>query len=361
LADRLEADGDFHRLFDVRRLQARLELGMPIAGLALPPTLDPAQRDALEDRLLAACREIGHLLLGRHDIAGAYRYFQMVAESEPVREALGKFAPPDDELNSWIEIALSHRVHPRRGIEMVRQHYGLCQAISACDSILQQRIDEDDRDACVRYVIHEIHDELSDRLKGEIAQREGVSPRTGTVSDWVADRDWLFQDDNYHVDTSHLNAVVRMGRTVRDADSLREIVDLCVYGERLSDRYRYAGPEPFPDTFKDTRLYALVLLGENVEEGLARFKAKARSLDPRDVGVYPMEVYLTLLERRARWDEARSFVESLDDDLLAGLATPISAMFERAGDYPSLARLARRRHDPIALVLALAGQQGRSQ
>ena len=93
-----------------------------------------------------------------------------------------------------------------------------------------------------------LHDDLLRNLQSEIAKQEGTPPREATIRELVADRDWLFASDNYHIDTSHLHSVVRFARQVTDVPTLRLAADLTEYGRRLSSQYQYPGEEPFTDS-----------------------------------------------------------------------------------------------------------------
>ncbi|NCA10553.1 hypothetical protein EBR56_01885, partial [bacterium] len=61
LADSLRERRRWHALFDLRLLEARAALGLPISGELA--AVDPVRRDALDERSLAACREVGWPLL----------------------------------------------------------------------------------------------------------------------------------------------------------------------------------------------------------------------------------------------------------------------------------------------------------
>ena len=63
-----------------------------------------------------------------------------------------------------------------------------------------------------------------------------MEPR-GTVLKLIEGRDWLFEDDGYHIDTSHLSSVVQMAVHLTPCDELRLARELCAYGKRLSPRF----------------------------------------------------------------------------------------------------------------------------
>ena len=90
----------------------------------------------------------------------------------------------------------------------------------------------------------------------------------------LEDRPWLFTDDGYHIDISHLAAVVRMSLLVPDRDVMTLAVDLTEYGRRLSPRLVFDGPPPFEKIFEDHGIYLRALLGQDVGPAIAHFRGK---------------------------------------------------------------------------------------
>ena len=59
-------------------------------------------------------------------------------------------------------------------------------------------------------------------LCADIARHGDPEPPSGaTIPELIAGRDWLFEDDAYHIDVSHLGAVVRYSPMARDEPTLR--------------------------------------------------------------------------------------------------------------------------------------------
>ena len=101
---------------------------------------------------------------------------------------------------------------------------------------------------------------------------------------------------------AELAAGVERGRVIAEAVNMAR--ELCAYGQRLSPRFQYAAEPPFEDQYRDYGIYLSVLAGEQVEEGLSHFRAKAESADPETVGTFPAEVLVNLLVRIDRPAEA---------------------------------------------------------
>lgn len=353
----LKQSGDFHRLFEARTMQARHALGLPLLSSVPSSELPSDIRTQLEDQMIAACREVGEALLESGDIAAGYQYLQMIGELDPVRTALETISPEEQDVPSFVEIALSRGVHPVRGIDLILKHYGLCQAISACESLLAQGTPIPTRDQAIRRLVRAVHEELVHRLQSEIEQREGSAPTSSDVETLLKGRDWLFEEDNYHIDTSHLNAIVRMARLLGPGPEIEHAVALCTYGNQLSSKYRYPDPAPFEDVYSDSRRFFLILSGEDAEDGLRFFKEQAERLDPSEVGTYPSEVYLHLLRETGRWQDAIDYIEKRLSDLPSNLTSAINSLCEVSRNFDAMNRFARERHDPISFLASLASRE----
>lgn len=352
LAEWLERAGDFHRLFELRLMQARHDLGQSPLSRSAAEDLPADVRGDLEERMVDACREIGQKLLACGRVVDAHAYLEMIGEVEPVRIALETMTPQADDLGNVIDLALSRGLHPVRGVELVLEHFGLCQAISACESLLRPGVSPAIRDACLRQVIRAAHDELTQRIAMDIEQHEGTKPEADSVASLIKGREWLFADDNYHLDTSHLNAVVRMARILGPCEETEMVIDLCTYGRKLSSKYRYPDPPPFEDLYEDSLVYFQTLKGGDADAGVERFRQKAVAGDPAQAGTYPSEVYLHLLAILGRPTEGIDYLESIEREWPAPFGAVINGICEAAGNMAAMARLARRRGDVLTFLAA---------
>ncbi len=93
-------------------LKARCELDMPaIPAGSLNDWSEPV-RTQFEDRYVEALRHVGSRLLAAGDILGAWPYFRMLGEKEPVAAALDAYQPTaGDEAQD----RPAHRGRPRPG------------------------------------------------------------------------------------------------------------------------------------------------------------------------------------------------------------------------------------------------------
>lgn len=358
----LREQKEFHRVFDALTLQARHELGIPLVQATTPVEYTPEKRQAYEDRALAACREVGQLFLADGNIPAAFQYFNMIGELDPVRAAIDQFRLPTGEaadgnhVDAVIEIAVGHQVNPEKGLALILERYGTCQSITACEGVLSQDSRPAVREGCVKLLVRALYQELLSRLSAEVAEREGTAPAAASIALLLGGRDWLFENDNYHIDTSHLNAVVRMARLLPKSDELFLAIQLCEYGRRLSDRYRYTEPPPFEDIFDDTLVYLKAVAGLEITKGIEHFQRKVESAADADASAYAAEVLVNLLLRLGRADEALTLAARKLNARAGGVGLscpPVNELCMAAGRFDRLAQLARERGD---LVSFAAGQ-----
>jgi len=194
-----------------------------------------------------------------------------------------------------------------------------------------------------------LHEQLRERLTAEISQREGSAPTTNDLRQLMAGRDWLFADDFYHIDVSHLQSVVQMSADLPASDELDLARQLSAYGEHLSPRFQSGGDPPFENSYHDYSIFLAVLAGDRVEEGLAHFRAKVEAGDPAEDGPYTAEVLVNLLLRLNRPAEALAAAQKyLADFQDRRLSCPnLAELCQKVGNYQALAESGRAAGDPI--------------
>lgn len=367
LADQLRAEGKCHELFDVRLMQARLKFGLPASLSANLDELAEPARGRMEEAYLAACREVGVLLLDGGRLREAWMYLRPTGDKQLVAGRLSEMAAtqaarPDDSphnVQHLIEIALHEGVAPKLGFELVLSNYGVCNAISMYDAEMHQK-PKADRQQVAALLLHHIHADLLRNLKGEIQRKQGVAADETTIEGLVAERAWLFENNDYHIDTSHLAAVVRFALALDNPADLRLAADLTEYGRRLSPQYQYAGPEPFTDVYGAHRLYFRALLGADVDAAVEHFRERAETLAGAENGVWPAEVYVQLLSRLGRRTEALAAAVRLlpPGTPTLGFAPSVFDLARQAGDYRQLLQTCRERGDLLGFGTALAAQRG---
>lgn len=357
LIEMLEESGPPRALLEALLLKARHELGLPLVQDGPLSTLPEPDRSRFEDRYVEAIRHVGGKLLAAGDIVGAWPYFRLLSEKEPVAAALEAYRPAeaDEQVGQAIEVAFNQGAHPRRGFELILEHYGTCSAITAFEHLPQ---DEAVRVACATALVRQLHGQLLFSLRSEIARRgQPLPPEGASIGDLIAGKPWLFADDAYHIDISHLGAVVRMAPLLTDPEALGLAVELTDYGRQLSVRHRYDSEPPFENLYEDHAAYLRALRGEQPDEAVARFRAKLPPVGPEGspAETLPAQVLVRLLERCGRLEEAVAVAAEHLADVPEGwlICSPLAVLCRRAGRPDLLARSARDRGDLVQYAAAI--------
>ncbi|MEZ6112264.1 MAG: hypothetical protein R3C99_14780 [Pirellulaceae bacterium] len=354
LAEQLVAERRFHELFEVRKMQVRRRIGLSALYSDAGDDLEPSRRDQLEAGLLEACREVGLGLLAAGRIREGWMYFRPIGDKKPVREALARIEVDDENLDEIVEVALHEGVDVARGYGLVLEHYGTCNAITTYESVVPHHPRADQQAAGALLVKH-LHHELSASVMADIGRQEGQTPAAASLETLVSDRDWLFTEHSYHVDTTHLASTVRIARLLDDPEPLRLALDLTHYGRHLSKQFQYQGDEPFADIYPSHAMYFQALLGENVDQAVDYFRQKAEQVDQQEFGTIAIEVYVDLLHRIGRSaDAVQAFMTMIPSDArVRGIAPSLFELCKAAGSYDQLRDFCRQREDLLGFATAL--------
>ena len=359
----LREDKDYHSLFYALLLRKRHELG--VSPIPTGPSADLPEGLVVpyEDGIRSAAREIGGLFLKTGNLPQAYSYFRMIGDTAPIRAALDALEPSEEEdVQALVQIAFFEGVHPRKGFEWALRRFGICNAITTLGGQeLPHSID--DKQYCIQRLVRALHAELRERLVGEIERHEEKRPELadaapdapGILPKLMEGRDWLFADDFYHIDMSHLSSVVQMSIHLPNCPELALVRELCSYGQHLSGKFIGAGEPPFEDQYKAYDLYLRILQGDNVEEALDYFRKRAEDATPEEVGTYPAEVLVNLLLRLERpkeaLDVARKYLVGSDSRRLT--CPGVAELCQKVGDYRTLAETARQQGDVVHFLAGM--------
>jgi hypothetical protein len=346
---------DYAALFYALLLKKRHELGVSPVPTGPSEELPAEVHGPYEDAIREAGRLVGNLYLQEGNIPNAWAYFRMLGEPQPVAEALEQYQPgPEEDVQALVEIGYHHGANPKRGFDLLLERYGICSAITTVSSGEFPHAPEV-RAYCINRLVRALYHELYERLAADVARREGTPPAEKTVRGLIANRGWLFDDDFYHIDVSHLSSVVQLSTQLPPGEELDLARELCTYGQRLSTRYQYPGDPPFENQYHDYGVYLDILAGANVEDGLAHFRAKVERADPENEGTLPAEVIVNLLLRLNRPDEAlalaRKYLANVDGRQL--MCPGINELCQRAKDYRTLAEVAREQGDAVHFLAGL--------
>ncbi len=353
----LRGDENLEGLFYARLLAARQQLGLSPIPTAPVADIPDDKQDQYEEAIRTACREVGQLCLERHQLPQAYGYFRMIGDTGPVRQAMADHRPAEDEdMEALIRISLYEGLLPRKGFDWVIERFGICNAITTLGG--QLPLPPEDRRYCVGRIIRNLYDDLCERVGADVERQEGTvldSTRPhpkGTLRRLVAGRPWLFGEDCYHIDLSHLSSTVQMSLDLEAGEDLELARELCAYGAGLSESFKTQKEPPFDEPYKDHDVYLAILMGENVEQGLQHFRAKA-DVGTDQTGTGPAEVLVRLLQRLGRHGEAlevaRKHLVQADNTWLTYLAD----LCRQANDYRVLAEVAREQGNAVQFVAGL--------
>jgi tetratricopeptide (TPR) repeat protein len=343
LADSLKASRRWHALFDLRMLEARVALGLPPTGDI--GAIDEQARERLDERSLAACREVGWPLLDEGHVAAGWMYLRAAAEPAEVSRKLAALAraPLADEeaaaarMQEIVQIALWEGIDPALGIRLVIESQGTCNSITAFEQAVSRLPAARQRQPAAVLVEH-LHRELLQSLAADL-ERRGLAPHetiaaTASIVGLLDAAGGMKDDPSFHIDVSHLQSVLRIARVCTERAVIEKAWELSVYACRLPDEVTYPGEPPFETVGEASRLFYAAQLGRDIDEALRYFRKAAALARVEDAGTLPADTLVYLLWRLDRPAEA----------LHAALERPadhgMPSVMQAIGMLPSLVELA---------------------
>lgn len=355
LISTLRDEKRYHQLFDALLMKKRLELGL---GLVRPTSLKDVpedRRDEFEKVYVDSARQIGELLLAEGSIPHAWHYFRAINEPQRVAaaiEALPGEGPVPDEV---VEIALFQGISPVKGMSMYLASHGSCSTITAFDQVSMQ-LPVDARRQCAEVLVRKLYSDLRENVQHDVSRRQPMNPPGQSLRELIGGREWLFADDSYHIDVSHLNSVVRFARFLdTGSPQLEQALQLAQYGSRLAQQYQYAGNPPFDDFYPAHIQFFKALLGQDREQALAYFRSRIGEDVAETDNQMAAYVLVDLLLRLGRRDEALElackYLAGSADEF--GLSLP--ELCAEAGRFDLLMALARKKGDVVNFAAAVIG------
>lgn len=358
LVDTLRSERRWHKLFDARMLKRKAELGLPLSRPSSLQDVPQDQRKLVEETYISAAREVGRAFLEQGDIPSAWMYLQVIREPELVRDAIDKLAVPshsDEASEQILRIALYEGVHPTKGLQMMLKLHGTCSSITSLDQALGN-LPQADRQACAAIMVRELYHDLRDNLEREVRQKLALTPPGQSLRELIAGRDWLFNSGNYHIDVSHLNAVVRFARSIESPEDLRLALELAEYGSHLDAQLQYAGDPPFEDFYPAHVQFFRALLDQDRDEALGYFRDKlAQEPDEREKPLlaYVLVDLLVRVDRRAEAvDIAGQYLTRLSEDVTLSFFD----LCQEARRFDALQSAMRGNDDPVGFGAALLAE-----
>lgn len=356
LIETLESDKDYHKLFDALLLKKRLEMGLSLVRpTSLDDIPDPQQKE-FEDAYVEAARKIGKLFLEQSNIPQAWVYLRTIQETEPVTQALEELeigSEPSEETEELMNIALYEGANPVKGLEIMLRTHGTCNTVTALDQAIHQ-LSQNDRQRAAELMVDVLYKDLVHTIQQEVQQKIIADAPAETIRELIAGREWLFEEGNYHIDVSHLNAVVRFARFLNPGNSiLQKAIELSEYGSYLAAQFQYPGDPPFDDFYPAHVQFFKVLADQNREEGIAYFSQKLEQESDEENKPMLAYVLVDLLTRIDRLDDAIEpagrYLKNVDD--ASGFS--FTQLCQQAGRMDLLRDAARERGDLVAYAAAL--------
>jgi hypothetical protein len=352
----LESRGELHRLFDGILLKKKFEMGLP---LSRPTSFDnvPEERQSeFEEAYVAAARRVGEAFLSQDNIPQAWIYLRTIREPERVAKALDTIAVDNglpQNVDDLISVALYERAHPVKGLELMLQSRGTCNTITAFDQAVAQ-VSPDERIRGAALLVRHLYGELFQSVCRDIERRESAPCTNKTLAEAIAGRDWLFDDGNYHIDVSHLAAVVRFARFLPpESAELPVVLQLCEYGRRLSSQFQFPADPPFDEYYAAHLRFFQILASEHRDEAIAYFHERLRAtsdLDDRRLIAY---VLADLLVRIGAKHDAVTVAKDFLADLDESSGFSFAQLCEEAERMDVYRETARSKGDLVGFTAAL--------
>lgn len=366
----------WHALFDLRLLEARSALGLPLSGGI--ETVDAGVRESLDARSLEACREVGWPLLDEGQVAAAWMYLRAAAEPADVAARLAAIADglcesldtadeaSEQRLQEIIHVALWEGVDPALGIRLVIARQGTCNAITAYEQAVS-RLPVDRQQPAAAVLVAHLHREIAAALEFDLGGRGTRLPvaSRGSIAE-LLDVAGMSADPGLHVDVSHLQSVLRIARVCIDPVVLRQAWELALYGCRLPAGVSYPGEPPFEDVANASRLFFGAQLGRDVDAAVAHFRRAAAIAAVEEAGTLPADTLTYLLWRLGRPADAlhTALARPADHGMpstmqSSGMLPPLVELAVSGGVVEPLLDACRKRGDEITFAAALAAADQR--
>jgi hypothetical protein len=368
VAQTLVERGEFHRLFDLRLIQERRRLGLPLDRRTPIDDVEEPLRSQLETGYLAACREVGELLLEAGRLREAWMYLRPAGDKLSLRQRLAKVVLDDDRADELIELALFEAVDPERGYAWLLGRNGTCNAITTLDGMSTQ-LGLADLKSCAAVLVRHVYRELHGNLRGHLHRLKSEAPTDLSVVELIDQHPELLADGSYHLDVSHLASTMRYARLLTERSLVEKSLEMAEYGSRLPKDLQYAGEVPFEEQFPTHRLLLDATLGRHVDDALSYFsgRASASAAGPDDAtapqSTTAVETYLILLQRTGRHADAlAAFAELVPQGReLSPHAPTLLELAAASGDWDRYEAICREREDLIGYAAGVVARAGGSR
>ena len=350
-------------------MRVRHRLSLPLVPADGDTPIPAEVEQSFESGLLEACREAGVMLIQDGNLSEGWMYLRPLADDALVDQLLSTIEITDENYDEMVHVLLHEGVNVRRGFRAVLEHQGTCNSITLFDQAIVGR-SKSVRQAAAGELLDHFYQELTTMVRDDVSQRDTdhpelkkpdgswPTPSDQSLGEIIAPRKWLLQDGGYHLDTTHLSAVVRNAAVIDDKLAWQKASELVQYGRRLHHEFQYPGEEPFVDFYPAYAAYYDVLMGKNVDAGLNQFKRKAETVDTDQHGTEAVETYVDLLHRIGQHHEAISeAIRLAPDDVPAQRIVPLLlGIAKHCPDfqaYQQIADFCRKQGDVLGFTAAM--------
>ncbi len=342
-------------LFEALKMQLRNRLGLPVVQPENETTSADEIDRQLEAGLIAACDEVGTMMLQDGRVREGWMYLRPTGNSAKAAHLIGNVPVTDENADEIVEVLLHEGVDVARGFQIVLDRQGTCNSITTFDQYISG-MPKAARQQAAAILLDHVYGELCEAVRADIAHREAPAGADEGLFQMIENRNHLFEGGAYHLDTSHLASTVRFARVLTDPEHIRKAWELTQYGRRLSHQLQYPGEEPFVDFYPAHASFFGILMGKSVDSSLTIFQRKARAVNVAEQGTEPIEVYVDLLDRIGRADEALNVaIELVPDEVPAARVTPLLLeLAAKAGDFQPVLEYCKRKSDPLGYAAAQA-------
>lgn len=299
-------------LFEVLKMKVRHGMGLPLLYSQLPDELSESQQRTLEDGLLAACREVGTLLMRAGDIQQGWMFLQPVGDRALNLKLLQAIEPDEENIDLIIDTAVTQGAAPAYGYQLLLKHYGTCNGITTFET-QSGAFDRSTQKEMAVVLTNHLYDELMGNIRYAFSSSQSESeiekpfPDEISLGEVMADYPSLTEHGAHHIDTTHLASLMRIARLIEDPKCLKRVYELALYGSRLSEDFHYAGHPPFENTYADHLQYFGAIIGApevDPEKAIQHFREKIESVNVEQFGPIAAETTVELLYRMGRNSDA---------------------------------------------------------
>ena len=353
-ARQLVETGQIDRLFDLRLMQRRHELGLPLEQDVALDELEDTVHSRLENAYLDACREVGQLFLEADRPREAWRYLRPTGEKKGLRHWLEMAVPDDERADELIELALYEGIDPERGYAWLLARRGTCNAVTELEA-MRGGLSITNQTACAAVLVRHMHAELLGNLRGHLERLGETVPTGDSIGELLDKSPALLNEGAFHIDTSHLATTVRMARLLTEPALLQQAIELAEYGSQLAADLQYPDEPPFEDLYQTHLQLFRASLGREVEAALEYFGRRARQAASDEQSTTTVEAYLVLLERTGHAQQALDEYATLvpADRPLSPYAPTLLHLAQTSEDWQRYFEICRDRDDVVGFA---AGQ-----